>query len=155
MTLNIPFEVRFWRNVDKQDDSACWNWIRSTLRGGYGKTERKRGKAFSAHRAAWELTYGPIPKGMLVLHHCDNPRCVNPKHLWLGTQKDNVHDAFSKGRRHGRPGESNPIHKLTEQEVLEIRDSALSQCALAGMHGVSPSLISRIQHGERWCFLSH
>jgi hypothetical protein len=99
---------RFWSKVDRTGD--CWLWVAHRNAQGYGQfaTGGHHGAQVSAHRFAWELTNGPVPDGMFVLHHCDNPPCVRPDHLFLGTQRDNVLDAWSKGRHrtptlpHGR-----------------------------------------------------
>ena len=84
---------KFWKNITKRE--GCWEW--PTHRNGYGSF-RIGAKNYLAHRIAYELTYGKIPKGKLICHHCDNCRCVRPDHLFLGTQKDNIADAMSKGR---------------------------------------------------------
>jgi hypothetical protein len=86
--------------IDKQGSDVCWNWKGSTTRG-YGTFKPTGSKIAYAHRYMWELLNGPIPEGLLVCHRCDNPTCVNPDHLFLGTKKDNVVDMYSKGR--GRP----------------------------------------------------
>ena len=88
--------VSFWAGLDRSGD--CWIWTRERYPSGYGVLTRA-GLRVKAHRLAWELTYGPTPDGLLVLHHCDNPPCVRPAHLFLGTQADNVRDMDAKGRR--------------------------------------------------------
>jgi hypothetical protein len=84
---------------------ACWPWGGSLNQGGYGRLRHVQpgGIRIAAHRLSYLLFVGPVPSGLYVLHHCDNPPCVNPRHLWLGTAKDNIHDCFAKGRR-GRRG---------------------------------------------------
>lgn len=96
-----PPETRFWSHVDKTGD--CWLWTASVFkdRYGYGKfnaASEKPTRVVYAHRFSWELANGPIPDGLWVLHHCDNPPCVRPDHLFLGTQSANVADMHSKGR---------------------------------------------------------
>jgi hypothetical protein len=86
-------EEEFWEWVDIRGDDDCWEWKRSRFPDGYGQVNHT-----VAHRIAWEMTNGPIPEGLWVLHKCDNPPCCNPNHLFLGTVKDNVHDAMRKGR---------------------------------------------------------
>lgn len=98
----LPIQVRFWKYVDKKGENECWEWNRSKYPNGYGRI----GKHY-AHRFSWILTNGEIPNGLHVCHSCDNPPCVNPKHLWLGTVADNMHDRDSKGR--GRYGFSKLI----------------------------------------------
>lgn len=92
-----PVDVRFWMNVDRSEPEVCWEWRGTSFVGmGYGVFQ-----AFDeqrAHRVAWVLTHGPIPKGMLVCHRCDNPPCCNPGHLFLGTDGDNMADMVAKGR---------------------------------------------------------
>jgi hypothetical protein len=88
-------EHRFWSRVQKS--SGCWNWTGGLNYWGYGQMAFM-GKTMGAYRASWIIHNGPIPNGFFVLHRCDNRRCVNPGHLWLGTQKDNIQDAVRKGR---------------------------------------------------------
>jgi len=92
-----PIEVRFHEAYTRKGEDECWLWEKSNSAKGYGQI-RKNGKMTTAHRVAWELHNGPIPDGMCVLHKCDEPICVNPNHLFLGTLKDNFDDAVAKGR---------------------------------------------------------
>lgn len=92
-----PIAERFWEKVRKGDAGDCWEWTANRHQFGYGMFA-VRNVPTTAMRVAWELTYGPIPSGLHVCHHCDNPPCCNPAHLFLGTAKDNLGDAARKGR---------------------------------------------------------
>lgn len=93
---NEPAETRFWMRVDKSGE--CWTWTAARGDHGYGSFTDDDGRSVSAHRFSHQLHYGPIPKGLVVCHKCDNPPCVRPDHLFLGTQADNVRDMQAKGR---------------------------------------------------------
>src|ERR1700733_6940291 len=98
MTWNASFEKRFWKKVNKT--KTCWLWTASTLGHGYGQIScNSSGNMIKAHRASYILAYGDIALGKSVLHKCDNPRCVNPKHLFLGTVQDNMKDRNNKNRQ--------------------------------------------------------
>ena len=147
------FQNRFWKKVKKTD--SCWIWNGGAING-YGHISR--GSPFKggilAHVASWNLHFGTIPERLKVLHKCDNPPCVRPEHLWLGTQKDNIHDAALKGRRSSQLGERNSHHKLTQHDVDCIRIACASrsctQRSLAMLFGVTEACISSIILGKRW-----
>ena len=114
-------------------------------------------KIVSAHRLSWELHNGPIPKGMQVHHHCDNPSCVNPRHLWVGSQADNVRDMDMKGRRANIRGEANPQAKLTKQKVYGVlvllKKGDLTLKAIGERYGVAVQTVSHIKAGTTWGWL--
>ena len=154
---------RFWFKVQKSD--RCWLWMGFRDQRGYGKLTWNS-KSHRASRAAWELNSGPVPVGILVCHHCDNPPCVRPDHLFLGTPADNMHDAQRKGRmrmgrkarRTGRPrgqrGEGQWAAKLTAASVKEIRDTyargGWSMSELAVEYGVNISNVCRLIQRKLW-----
>jgi hypothetical protein len=149
--------VRFWSNVSIAA-GGCAEWNGSITSSGYG-TFWHSGKLRAAHRVAFELAFGNIPdmvgadqRGTCILHRCDNPRCVNPEHLFVGTHADNMVDMDSKGRRVSLPGVSNPRAVLEPEEVSEIRKlrGQVSQRALALRFGVSKSQVGNIQRGDAW-----
>jgi hypothetical protein len=146
--------ARFLGNVDKTD--ACWNWTAGTFSTGYGQY-RVGARKVRTHRAAYERLVGPIPVGMRVCHRCDNKRCCNPDHLFLGTDLDNARDRDAKGRGRAIPpaamtGAANPAAKLGPAEVFEIRRAARheTQRSLAKRFGVSQSQIGNIVRGTSW-----
>lgn len=131
--------------------TGCVEWTRSVNRHGYGQINAQ-GRRLLAHRAAYEVAFGPVPAGRLVLHRCDNPRCLRPSHLFAGTPRDNVDDMIAKGRgrwRGGR-GERHASAKLTAEAVREIRASSELGTVLAERYGVGPTVISRARRGLTW-----
>ena len=134
--------------------SPCWEWAGNISRG-YGHFWID-GKMRQAHRVAWELFEGPIPPDMNVLHMCDHPACVNPKHLFLGTQKDNYLDAVAKGRMN-LIGEANGNAHLRNEDVREIRrlyaTGKISQSKIGAMFGVAQRHVCDIVNGEVWVAL--
>ena len=108
----------FWSKVDVQGPDDCWLWKQSTDRHGYGQTGHD-GLHWSAHRLAWQLSNGPIPDGLFVLHHCDNPPCCNPAHLFLGTQADNMADMVSKGRANLDNGRGKPLSEERKRRIAD------------------------------------
>lgn len=150
--LSETFPKRFWSKVQKTD--SCWIWLGSLDHATYGwiaKGSRKSG-IMKAHRASWILHIGPIPDEMFILHHCDNPTCVNPHHLWIGTKRDNFRDAVEKKRF--AIGEQNNMAKLTEKHVLEIRNAysegGLTQQDIADVYGVTRGCIKAVVNRTNW-----
>lgn len=129
-----------------QSKEGCWEWPFSRNRYGYGKC-RLLGETV-AHRVAYVLTRGPIPLGYLVCHRCDNPPCVRPDHLFLGTQQDNTADRDAKGRT--SHGERRPSSKLTADDARAIRNDGRSSRQLAREYGVSGTTVLRIKKRQIW-----
>jgi HNH endonuclease len=153
---------RFESHFIPEPNSGCWLWLGFVPDDpGYGQftedcVEEKRSEG--AHRYSFRVHKGPIPDGLMVCHSCDVPSCVNPDHLFVGTHTDNMRDASRKGRLKWknperpalRRGESHPGHKLTEEEVREIRTSPERSATLARRLGVSKTLIGRIRKRLTW-----
>lgn len=136
---------RFSHKVDRS--GSCHEWKGSIARNGYGCIHHD-GRTAYAHRIAWLLRYGDVPDGCLVLHRCDNRRCVNTDHLFLGSFKDNMADMVAKRRQ--AHGERNAHAKLTERQVIEIRTMGGSNRSVAEQYGVSPGLVSMIRSRRIW-----
>ncbi len=157
MNLSITklFSDCLWANVQKT--RTCWLWIGRRMSEGYGQINLK-GVGKSTHRLSWELTYGPIPVGICVLHKCDNRRCVRPDHLFLGTRADNLVDMRRKGReargeKVANKGVKNGNSKLNDTIVREIRQLRLEGrtiVEIARRYGVDHTLISMIARGKIW-----
>lgn len=146
---------RFWSKVRKTDD--CWEWTGTRAISGYGVAWRDGTRPY-AHRLSWEIHNGPIPAGMYVLHHCDNPPCIRPDHLFLGNQRDNMRDMADKGRARGviERGPANPNSKLTAEDVRAIRVGLATgqrQADLARRFCVRPQSIDAIATGKSWSWL--
>ena len=146
----MSLEERFWSRVKKTP--TCWIWTGQVSKGGYGRL--RVGKRMpGAHRVSWELTRGPIPTGLDILHTCDVRLCVNPRHLFLGTDFDNQRDASRKGRLGGNSGERNGSSKLTLSKVHRARrlySQGFTQRRLAEDFGVSQPTIGRAIRGVTW-----
>lgn len=140
---------RFWDKVKKTD--ACWEWQACCVKNGYGQFRADGGSRVYAHRMSWSLSVGQIPCDMDVLHECDNRKCVNPAHLFLGTNQDNIDDKVQKNRQ-SRGSRSNRTD-LTEQDVLEIlrlHRSGISAVRIAGMFPTSRQAIGEMVKGKSW-----
>lgn len=149
----LSLEERFIEKIYKNSEHGCHNWIGAIMKNGYGIINID-GKNALAHRVAWLLTYGEIPEGLFVLHKCDNTMCVNPKHLFLGTQDDNMKDAANKNRTFRSVGELCGASKLTWYKVEEIRNK-YNHCnttirLLAKEYNISKSEIQLITSNKRW-----
>ncbi len=144
----------FWGRVDIRGPDECWPWMAGRHAAGYGCLIRSdNGKHDTAHRVAFELTNGPIPAGIHILHDCDYPPCCNPKHLLAGTSGDNMRDKERKGRGGHPVGEGN--HSvLTRENVVEIRwlkaTTGVSYVELGIMYGVTPVTIRNIVLCRKW-----
>jgi len=171
---HAPIDVRLWRRVDKNGptfahmDSACWVWTGHVIADGYGHI--KRGKTMVlTHRLSWELTFGEIKDGLLVLHKCDNPPCCNPLHLFLGTHQENMKDMVIKGRvgklygdenssrkyPQNRPrGEKTHGAKLTTGKVQEMRSvfdaGGISITGLGALFNMSRAQTGKVVKRESW-----
>lgn len=138
-----PLQERFWEKVKKTD--GCWEWTGYRTRKGYGEVYIRGEGSRRAHRVSYQLHHGTVPKSMQILHRCDNPPCVNPDHLFLGTAADNTRDMLEKGRFKSA--------KLSDREVLEIRRkyaSGETQDAIAKEFHIDQTNVSQIVLGKTW-----
>ena len=150
-------EKRFWEKVKKSGGDDCWEWTAYRTPFGYGRFSSvcNRGKpriTVNAHRFSWEIHNGKIPDNVCVLHHCDNPPCCNPRHLFLGTRQDNMADMVRKGRAAKQIGESNPRSFLTEDVVLNIRKLSKTHTPpqIGRKFNISRQLASKIVTYKIW-----
>jgi hypothetical protein len=141
---------RFWVKTELRAN-GCLEWTAGVFRCGYGQI-RDKGRNKYAHRVAWELTVGPVPDGLWVLHSCDNRRCVNPAHLYVGTAAVNSGDMVAKGRQ--CRGEGHHKNKLTADSVLAIRADTRPRTVIAEEHGVTAHMISLIRNRRAWTWLA-
>lgn len=145
-------EERFWSRTAKGEPDACWLFTGSPNDGGYFQISRSR---MMAHRFSYELHHGPIPDGAFVCHSCDNPACVNPAHLFIGTAAENSADMARKGR--AAKGEQNGSAKLTAEQVREIRAAwaaGETQTSIAKRYSVRQTMVSQIVLHQAWKHLA-
>lgn len=157
-------EERFWEKVAVRGDDECWEWLASKvgpLKYGHFWGGKDSGQIM-AHRFSWIIHYGEIPEGMYVCHHCDNPPCVNPNHLFLGTYSDNMFDMWNKGRHdlddfwsdYDTSGEGNGKSKLRRKDILQIRKlwrMGYSQIEIQKIYpNVQKPAIWKIVHRKTW-----
>lgn len=140
-----------------EPNSGCWLWtgsMQNTRYGGMRAGGRRGGKVCRSHRVAWELYRGPIPSGLGVLHKCDTPLCVNPYHLFLGTQAQNNADRDLKGRQVAKRGEEHGMAKLTDELVRAIRSATGRHRDIAASLGVMKHDVQRVKAGKAWGHVS-
>lgn len=147
--------ARFWKYVpNSSGPNSCWEWVGSrAVRGGYGQIN-ERGKLLKAHRISYELRYGKIPRGKMVLHACDNPPCVNPEHLYAGTARQNSWDAWRRGRAvlpaNAPKGAKHHDAKLTPAKVRLIRQGKDSCGILARRFSVTKQTVWKARRRLTW-----
>lgn len=144
---------RFWKYVTKTN--SCWIWSGSRFNDGYGSFWTGK-KVVRAHRFLMTTIYGKLPSNLLVCHHCDNPPCVRPDHLFLGTHRDNAQDSIQKGRFNRQHGERIGTSKLKNDDVIMIKkmlSEGKSTGYIAKKFGVHSSTISMISNGSNWKWL--
>lgn len=139
------------KRVEYDAMTGCWLWAGGTFRNGYGKSSSLR-----AHRLSWEIHMGPVPPAMCVCHRCDTPACVNPDHLFLGTQADNVTDSTKKGRSRvgvGVLGEAHPRARITEAQVRwirELRRAGLGHRRIGRITAIPSTNVWSVLSGRTW-----
>lgn len=150
--IHNPIE-RFWYYIDKRSDEECWEWLGAKISTGYGHMWIGNGYEYM-HRYSYIIHFGNIPDGLHVCHTCDNPSCVNPSHLFLGTAKDNAIDREKKGRRKSPIGNENFKSKLNEVLVVEIRNyykaGGITKKELAELYKVNVNTIGCIISRKTW-----
>lgn len=159
--ITKPAELRMWKMTIGNElrkkfercfisSPSCWLWISGTDSHGYGKIQYQC-SSHKAHRLAYQIYVGNIPDGLHVLHRCDNPRCVNPDHLFIGSHADNMKDKTTKGRAHGaHPGSDHHKAKLTDCDVLKIRSDPRCNRLISEEYGICRQQVGDIKHRKYW-----
>jgi HNH endonuclease len=148
---STPIEKRFWSKVNKKEPDDCWEWISYKFSNGYGAI-KVDGQNVGAHRISYKLNVGD-PKDLHVCHKCDNPSCVNPKHLFLGTNLENTQDRNRKNRQAKPMGILHPNVKLSEQDIIDIREKinqGRTQRSIAKDYGISQQQVCAINTKKAW-----
>lgn len=145
----LPTEARFWANVVR--GPGCWEWAGDRWPNGYGRLS-VNGRGMGAHRFSWVLANGgPIPAGLVICHDCDNPPCVRPDHLFLGTYADNTADKFAKGRANStHSGRGKKLTWAVVDQIRAERDAGVPQVDIAGRFSISQAQVSMIVHNKLW-----
>jgi hypothetical protein len=147
MRLTVAGRLQKYSRLNS--DTGCVEWVGSRNTGGYGHL-MVHGKLRTAHRVAFEIAHGPLPEGAHVLHRCDNPSCINPEHLFLGTHCENMADMKTKGRNISFQGERHACARLTEEIVVRIRQDCRRHPEVAADYGVSRSTVAMIRRRKIW-----
>jgi hypothetical protein len=158
--LDEAFWARFEKKIEPDPISGCLNWTGANFRG-YGRIGLGSSKVVAAHRVAYERKFGAIPDGNYVCHKCDNTRCVNPDHLFVGSQADNIRDMVAKGRNFtnkngvnfGTRGTKNCFSKLTENDVRRIKADVRPQRVIAKSFRVNQSVVSKVKSNKAWAWV--
>ena len=148
-----PLRFRFLAKLIFTTTGGCWLLAGARHPQGYGLIKRKDGVQLRAHRVAYELTHGTIPAGSFVCHRCDNPQCVRPSHLFLGTHDENMADMVAKGRAARLCGNRNGSARLLPADVAAIREAKGYRRDIAAQYGISASAVGLIKRRERWAHL--
>lgn len=148
----MEVKERFWSKVDIKGPDECWNWKAGKNESGYGHFWLDQHNV-KAHRVSWLLSNGDIPDKMCVCHKCDNPSCINPSHLFLGTNNDNVKDRNKKNRQYRAQGERHGRSKLTTAQVIEIRSDARPSKVIAEAYNISNNYVYDLKSKKRWNFV--
>ena len=150
MQINKQDADRFWSKVDNRSQGECWEWQGFIESDGYGRLTVS-GKDWRSHRYSWLIANGVSPDGLVVCHRCDNRRCVNPDHLFLGTNAENMQDKIDKGRQtHGSRHGSAKLTEADIPKIVEAYNSGKSQTEVGALFGVSQDLVSRVLRREIW-----
>jgi len=155
LAKRVPLLERFWPRIRMASDEGCWEWTGQLSRAGYAVLSAPGGRRpILAHRLSWEIHFGQIPDGLFVCHKCDNPACVRPDHLFLGTPKDNTADMIRKGRNTPALGARNGNVKLDRSVIPEIRyvyaSGGLSLAAVGRMFSTSHRNVAHIVRRSTW-----